>query len=102
MSNDGSRLYIDNKMVIDNDGQHGKIEKMGALNLSKGKHKFRVEYFQAGGKTVLELRVSGHLLNRESIPVSMLFPEQLKNKTLMLTENGQVTIRDKTGKQFNI
>jgi alpha-L-fucosidase len=75
MSNDGSRLYIDDKMVIDNDGQHGKIEKMGALNLSKGKHKFRVEYFQAGGKTVLELRVSGHLLNRESIPVSMLFPE---------------------------
>ncbi|MCK5853030.1 alpha-L-fucosidase, partial [bacterium] len=74
-SNDGSRLYIDGKAIIDNDGMHGKIEKMGVVNLSKGKHKFRVEYFQAGGDALLELRISGHLLDREYIPVSMLFPE---------------------------
>ena len=74
-SNDGSRLYIDGKMVIDNDGQHGKIEKMSQIELSKGTHKIRVEYFQAGGKAILELRISGYLLDRESIPVSMLFPK---------------------------
>ncbi len=74
-SNDGSRLYIDGKLIIDNDGQHGKIEKMEQIELFKGKHKFKVEYFQAEGKAELDLRISGAFLNQENIPVSMLFPQ---------------------------
>lgn len=73
-SNDGSQLYIDDKLVIDNDGLHGTIEKPGKINLSVGKHKFKLSYFQAGGKTSLELQMSGIDGIKKSIPVSMLYP----------------------------
>ena len=75
-SNDGSRLYIDDKLVIDNDGLHGTIEKPGDIKLSAGKHKFELSYFQAGGKTSLELLMSGPSFEKGDIPVSMLFPAE--------------------------
>lgn len=48
-SNDGSSLFIDDKLVVDNDGKHGTIEKEGGIALQKGWHKIELSYFQAGG-----------------------------------------------------
>jgi len=45
-SDDGSRLYIDGKEVIDNDGMHKPKEKTGSIFLEKGIHDIRVKYFQ--------------------------------------------------------
>jgi len=73
-SNDGTSLRIDDKLVIDNDGLHGTIEKPGNIFLSVGKHDFKLSYFQAGGKTTLELQMRGVDGLKKSIPVSMLFP----------------------------
>ncbi|MEE9430737.1 MAG: alpha-L-fucosidase [Melioribacteraceae bacterium] len=73
-SNDGSSLYIDDKIIIENDGQHGTIEKTGNVKLSTGKHKFKLQYFQAGGKTHLELQMSSSSNKKSQIPVSILFP----------------------------
>ncbi len=55
LSNDGSRLFIANKLVVDNDGAHGAIEKDGEIALKKGWHKIELSYFQIGGYK--ELRV---------------------------------------------
>ncbi|MDQ3395561.1 MAG: PA14 domain-containing protein, partial [Bacteroidota bacterium] len=49
VSDDGSRLFIDDKLVIDHGGFHAMEPKDGEMNLDAGKHSFRVEYFQAGG-----------------------------------------------------
>ncbi len=46
LSDDGSRLYLDDKLVIDNDGMHPPEEVSGAATLSRGIHKLRVMYFQ--------------------------------------------------------
>jgi hypothetical protein len=54
-SNDGSRLWIDNKLVVDNDGQHGYELKSGKIHLTKGTHSLMLEYFQAGGGQELYL-----------------------------------------------
>ncbi len=75
-SNDGSSLYIDDNLVIDNDGLHGTIEKPGNINLSVGKHKFSLSYFQAGGKASLEIQMSGPSAEKAPIPVSMLLPAE--------------------------
>ena len=75
-SNDGSHLYIDDKLVIDNDGLHGTIEKPGDIKLSAGKHKFRLSYFQGGGITSLDIQLSGPDNIKKQIPVSMLFPAE--------------------------
>ncbi|MCK5879096.1 MAG: hypothetical protein KAH24_04920, partial [Holophagae bacterium] len=45
-SDDGSRLYIDNRLVVDNDGAHPARTKDGRIRLSEGNHNIRVEYFQ--------------------------------------------------------
>ena len=52
-SDDGSRLYIDDRLVIDHDGDHSNQTKYGSLVLEKGKHKIRVEYFEASGSELL-------------------------------------------------
>jgi len=45
-SDDGSRLYIDDRMVIDNDGIHPLATRSGIVELSGGIHRIRVQYFQ--------------------------------------------------------
>jgi hypothetical protein len=46
ISDDGSRLYIDDAQVIDNDGLHTARSAVGAVKLAGGIHKIRVAYFQ--------------------------------------------------------
>jgi hypothetical protein len=45
-SDDGSRLYIDGKKIVDNDGVHPAEEKEGKIKLKQGVHEIRVQYFQ--------------------------------------------------------
>jgi hypothetical protein len=45
-SDDGSKLYIDDKLVINNDGIHAIQTETGAANLKAGSHRIRVSYFQ--------------------------------------------------------
>jgi hypothetical protein len=46
LSDDGSKLFIDDSLVIDNDGLHGKIEKSNIFGLDKSTHKIKIQYFQ--------------------------------------------------------
>ena len=45
-SDDGSKLYIDDLVVIDNDGQHPARDAGGSIELAGGIHRIRVSYFQ--------------------------------------------------------
>lgn len=48
-SDDGSKLYIDNKKVIDNDGIHPPQSEECSMTLKGGIHRMRVSYFQGPG-----------------------------------------------------
>ncbi len=48
-SDDGSRLFVDGKMVVDNDGVHGSRVRENIVELRRGEHRFRLEFFQNGG-----------------------------------------------------
>jgi len=59
-SDDGSKLFIDDQLVIDNDGQHGVQAKDGSMNLKQGIHKIRVQYFQGPRfEVALVLEIAG-------------------------------------------
>jgi hypothetical protein len=59
-SDDGSILYIDDKRIIRNDGQHPVEEEQGKVKLKAGEHTIRVSYFQGPRFHVaLTLRVAG-------------------------------------------
>lgn len=46
LSDDGSQLRVDRKMVIDNDGQHGPEKLEASAILTRGIHELSLSYFQ--------------------------------------------------------
>ncbi|MCF6149083.1 MAG: hypothetical protein E3K37_10525 [Candidatus Kuenenia sp.] len=54
-SDDGSWLFIDDALIIDNGGSHMVKEKSGTVFLNKGKHKIKIKYFDKKGGAVLKL-----------------------------------------------
>lgn len=69
-SDDGSRLYVNDQLVVDNDGLHPKTEKNGVVTLASGEHDVRVEYFEKTGGDTLEVLWSGPGINKAEIPDS--------------------------------
>jgi len=46
LSDDGSRLYIDGRLVIDNDGLHGPRDVVQKVRLPEGDHEIVLDYMQ--------------------------------------------------------
>jgi hypothetical protein len=58
-SDDGAKLYIDDELIVDNDGVHPVKDETGVANLSGGVHRIRVSYFQGPATDVaLVLKVA--------------------------------------------
>jgi hypothetical protein len=56
-SDDGSRLFVDGKKVVDNWGDHGARARMGKRTFEPGVYHLRIDYYEArhGAKLVLEV-----------------------------------------------
>jgi hypothetical protein len=53
-SDDGSALYIDDRLIVDNSGPHVTMTKTGAVRLTEGSHRIRLDYSQHGGAWTFE------------------------------------------------
>jgi len=58
-SDDGSRLLIDDKEIINNDGVHPFQQKRKKVKMTAGIHTVAVEYFEQGGEEVLQVDFEG-------------------------------------------
>ena len=67
-SDDGSKLYIDGELVVDNDFRHGMVEKSGEIALSAGLFPFRVEFYQGDGGQGLVVNYKGPGIEKQEIP----------------------------------
>ena len=74
-SDDGSRLFIDGKEFINNDGLHGSVEVSHKANFSRGKHLIEVHYFQQWGGQDLSLSLEGPGMAKQLLPPRMLSPQ---------------------------
>eukprot|EP01048_Picozoa_sp_COSAG05_P006561 COSAG05_NODE_433_length_9859_cov_4.471004_4_plen_622_part_00 len=54
-SDDGSMLYVDKKLVVNNDGDHDPTVKTGNINLRSGWHKITIVFYEHGGGAKLEV-----------------------------------------------
>ncbi|HNR19661.1 MAG TPA: alpha-L-fucosidase [Bacteroidia bacterium] len=72
-SDDGSKLWIDNNVVIDNDGMHSDEEKNGSIALKKGYHHFKLAFVQGTGDAVLNLLFSNGGKSKKVIPPTMFY-----------------------------
>jgi hypothetical protein len=57
-SDDGSQLFIDDTLVVDNDGYHPARLALGAASITAGRHTIRVAYWQGPGPLALMLDVA--------------------------------------------
>lgn len=72
-SDDGSVLYIDDKLVVDNDGSHSVERAEGDIALEKGYHKIEVHYIESYMGQTLSVELSSISHRRSLIPDTMLF-----------------------------
>lgn len=77
-SDDGSRLLVGNEEVVDNDGDHGAIEKSGKIALEAGRHPITVYYFNGGGGGWLDVFYKGPGVPKQIIPADKLFLPELR------------------------
>ncbi|HEX5241693.1 MAG TPA: PA14 domain-containing protein, partial [Tepidisphaeraceae bacterium] len=74
-SDDASRLYIDNRLVVMDDGFKNALTLTSApITLSAGLHEFRLDYAQAGGNSSLAMNYSGPDTGNNSVlvPISAM------------------------------
>lgn len=62
LSDDGAKLFIDDSLVVDNDGLHSQVEKSNIFELDKSPHKIKIQYFQ-GPRTEIALQFFAKLDN---------------------------------------
>ena len=55
-SDDGSKLWINNQLVVENIGTHAIREESGTIYLEPGYHGLRLEFFENFGWAGLELK----------------------------------------------
>lgn len=72
-SDDGSRLLIDGKLVVDNDGSHSMRRKDGKIALEAGFHELDVLYFEDYMGEMLEVGYSSRNIREDILPDNILF-----------------------------
>ena len=72
-SDDGSALYIGDEQVVNNDGTHGMVERIGSIGLEAGVHSIRVEFFERGGGAGLFVLAGGPDYTYEVISADLWF-----------------------------
>lgn len=73
MSQEGSEIFIDNKLVVNNDGIHPMQQRQGSINLTSGMHEIRIEFFKRLSNEGLVVTIHGPEMITQRLPVAMIF-----------------------------
>lgn len=93
-SDDGSRLYIGDQLVVDNDGLHGMQSRSGTIGLGAGRHAIRVEFFERAGGAGCIVLAGGPGMDFDVIPESMWSHGESTDTSPDLDGDGLVTGAD--------
>jgi DNA-binding beta-propeller fold protein YncE len=73
-SDDGSFVFIDGQLVVDNGGSHGAEDRSGQITLAQGFHDIEVRYNELGGSREMQLWWQPPGQGRAIIDSAYLFP----------------------------
>jgi hypothetical protein len=73
-SDDGSFVFIDGQLVVDNGGSHGAQDRSGQITLTQGFHDIEVRYNELGGSREMQLWWQPPGQGRAIIDSAYLFP----------------------------
>jgi hexosaminidase len=71
-SDDGSKLFIDDSLVVNNDGLHGRQSIDGAIHLAAAVHTLVVQQFQRTGSECLDVWMEAPGMPKQRVPPEML------------------------------
>ncbi len=71
-SDDGTQLFVDGGLVVNNDGQHAARERSGQVTLEASTYALEVIFFEHLGKEVLDVLWSGPGVSKQPIPTGVL------------------------------
>lgn len=66
-SDDGSNLYVDGVLIVNNDGLHGAKDVAGTKHLQDLVHTFEIDFFQSNGSQELIVNMDSVLLPAENL-----------------------------------
>lgn len=75
-SDDGSLVYVDGQLVVDNSGSHGSEYREGVINLEQGFHDIEVRYNELGGSRDMQLWWQPPNGPKAIVPSAYLFPAE--------------------------
>lgn len=67
ISDDGTNLYIDGGLLINNDGLHGEQSKSASKYLKRGIHSIQLDYLQANGNQSLTLKMDSSVMSSSGL-----------------------------------
>ncbi len=80
-SDDGSKLFIDGQLIVDNDGIHPNQKRTGKAKLKKGMHEVVVTFFNAGGEWELTCEIDGPSIGRQPLASLLVSSPDAKPKS---------------------
>lgn len=83
-SDDGSLVYVDRRLVVDNGGSHSAVTRQGQAQLGRGPHAIVVQYSQDGGEYRFEWSWAGEGEPLRPIPSWVLSPTLRSHWTAQL------------------
>ena len=72
-SDDGSQLFLGDKLIVDHDGPHGATTAQTRMALAQGKHKIQLKYYEGAADDTLTFEWSGPNLSKQIVPAKALF-----------------------------
>jgi S1-C subfamily serine protease len=76
-SDDGSRLWIGDKLVVDNDGLHSHHESAGLIRLKAGLYPITIGFFEfSGGESLVVSWKGPKLKKQEILPAAFFFKKK--------------------------
>jgi hypothetical protein len=84
VSDDGSSVFVDGRLVVDNGGRHGARLATGLVHLARGTHAVLIHYFQAGGAFHFEFLWARDGSRLEPVPAWALRPRAVRSYPRLL------------------
>lgn len=72
-SDDGSKLYIGNRLVVNNDFIHASTEKSGYIGLKAGYHRITIDYMESTSSQSISASYKGPDITKQLIPEEILW-----------------------------
>jgi len=87
-SDDGSKIWIDDKLIIDNDGIHPHTIVSKSVELFKGEHKVEVGVFNGGADYSLSVEIEHQNLPRQPLAGICSIDEKTAENTVAVKASG--------------